>query len=70
MKTLYFYPFVGCELLEYRELPDPVPLADKAWVQTAVIGLNCSAVYRCQGTYHLPVSLPKFHPDTSTSEAR
>lgn len=53
MKTLCFDRFGAPEVLEYRELPDPVPLHHQALVQTAAIGLNFADVYRRKGTYHL-----------------
>ena len=53
MKTLSFDRFGGPEVLDYREVADPVPLAHQALVQTAAIGLNFADVYRRKGTYHL-----------------
>lgn len=53
MKALYFDHFGAPDVLQYRDLPDPVPGAHQALVQTAAIGLNFADVYRRKGTYHL-----------------
>lgn len=53
MKALCFDSFGGPEVLEYRDVPDPVPLANQALVQTRAIGLNFADVYRRKGSYHL-----------------
>src|SRR5579863_4019630 len=53
MKALCFDRFGGQDVLDYRELPDPVPQAQQALIQTAAIGLNFADVYRRKGNYHL-----------------
>ena len=53
MKALAFERFGPPEVLQYRELPDPVPAANQALVRTTAIGLNFADVYRRKGTYHL-----------------
>jgi NADPH2:quinone reductase len=53
MKALCFDRFGAPDVLEYRELPDPILLDHQALVQTAAIGLNFADVYRRKGTYHL-----------------
>ncbi|MEA2690983.1 MAG: NADPH:quinone reductase [Acidobacteriota bacterium] len=58
MKALCFDRFGGPEVLEYRDLPDPVPAPGQAIVRTAAIGLNFADVYRRRGEYHLAGSPP------------
>lgn len=53
MQALVFERFGGPEVLQLRELPDPVPSAHQALVRTRAIGLNFADVYRRQGHYHL-----------------
>ncbi len=53
MKALCFDRFGGPDVLDYRELPDPVPQGHQALIQTAAIGLNFADVYRRKGNYHL-----------------
>ena len=53
MKALTFDRFGGPEVLEYREVPDPLPGPGQAIVKTEAIGLNFADVYRRRGDYHL-----------------
>ncbi|SMB94981.1 quinone oxidoreductase family protein [Deinococcus hopiensis] len=53
MNALTFSRFGGPEVLEYREVPDPLPTAGEVLVRTQAIGLNFADVYRRQGRYHL-----------------
>src|SRR6516165_3220447 len=51
--ALVFERFGGPEVLEYREIPTPVPTADAVVVGLKAIGLNFADIYRRQGNYHL-----------------
>ena len=53
MRALAFERFGGPEVLELRNVPDPVPTSTQALVRTRAIGLNFADVYRRQGHYHL-----------------
>ncbi|TCZ80183.1 quinone oxidoreductase [Paenibacillus albiflavus] len=53
MKALVFDRFGGPEVLELREIPDPILLADSVIVRMKAIGLNFADVYRRKGNYHL-----------------
>jgi NADPH2:quinone reductase len=53
MKALCFDRFGGPDVLDYRELPEPLPRAQQALIRTAAIGLNFADVYRRNGNYHL-----------------
>ena len=53
MRALVFDRFGGPDVLQLRELPDPVPSQQQALVRTRAIGLNFADVYRRQGHYHL-----------------
>lgn len=59
MKALTFSKFGGPEVLEYREVPDPVPAPGEALVRLHAIGLNFADIYRRQGNYHL-TGLPPY----------
>jgi NADPH2:quinone reductase len=58
MKALVFDTFGGPEVLELREIPDPVLAPGHALVRTKAIGLNFADVYRRRGNYHLVGSPP------------
>lgn len=58
MKALVFEEFGGPDVLSYRDVPNPEPLAGHAIVRTRAIGLNFADVYRRKGTYHLAGSPP------------
>ncbi len=53
MHALVFDRFGGPDVLQLRELPDPVPSPQQALIRTRAIGLNFADVYRRQGHYHL-----------------
>jgi NADPH2:quinone reductase len=53
LKALVFDSFGGPEVLSYRDVLDPEPLAGHAIVRTAAIGLNFADVIRRRGTYVL-----------------
>lgn len=53
MKALVFERFGGPEVLEYREIADPVIGPDEILVRMQAIGLNFADVYRRKGNYHL-----------------
>jgi NADPH2:quinone reductase len=53
MRALTFSRFGGPEVLEIRDVPDPVPQAGHAVVRLEAIGLNFADVYRRRGNYHL-----------------
>lgn len=53
MRALVFERFGGPEVLQVREIPDPVPGPQQALVRTRAIGLNFADIYRRQGHYHL-----------------
>lgn len=58
MKALVFGRFGGPEVLEFREVPDPVPAPGEALIRTRAIGLNFADVYRRKGNYHLKGAPP------------
>src|SRR5690349_2507305 len=58
MRALVFERFGGPEVLELRQVPDPVPASNQALVRTRAIGLNFADVYRRQGHYHLAGNPP------------
>jgi NADPH:quinone reductase len=53
MFALVFNRFGGPEVMEYQEVPSPIPRPGHAIVKTQAIGLNFADVYRRQGHYHL-----------------
>jgi NADPH:quinone reductase len=59
MKALTFSSFGSANVLEYLDMPDPVPTLGCAIVRTHAIGLNFADLYRRQGRYHL-VGAPPF----------
>jgi NADPH:quinone reductase len=58
MKALTFSRFGAPDVLEYREVPDPVPGAGQALVRLKAIGLNFADIYRRRGAYHLEGTPP------------
>ena len=58
MNALFFERFGGPEVLEFGEVPDPVPAEHEALVRTRAVGLNFADVYRRRGNYHLAGSPP------------
>jgi NADPH:quinone reductase len=58
MKALTFSRFGGPDVLELRDVPDPVPPPGHALVRTKAIGVNFADVYRRRGNYHLEGTPP------------
>ncbi|HXA10285.1 MAG TPA: zinc-binding dehydrogenase, partial [Chthoniobacterales bacterium] len=58
MKALCFEKFGGPEVLEYREVPDPIPAPGAALVRLSAVGLNFADIYRRRGNYHLAGAPP------------
>jgi NADPH2:quinone reductase len=58
MKALCFEKFGGPEVLEYRDLPDPILAPGAALVRLSAIGLNFADIYRRRGNYHLAGAPP------------
>jgi NADPH2:quinone reductase len=58
MKALCFEEFGGPEVLEYRDLPDPILAPGHALVRLSAIGLNFADIYRRRGNYHLAGAPP------------
>lgn len=58
MKALVFERFGGPEVLESKEVLDPVPAPGEALIRTRAIGLNFADVYRRKGHYHLKGAPP------------
>lgn len=58
MKALTFSRFGSPEVLEYLEVPDPVPAPGEVLVRTRAIGMNFADCYRRQGRYHLKGEAP------------
>ena len=53
MKALVFEGFGGPEVLELKEVPDPLPAPGEVLIRTKAIGLNFADIYRRKGNYHL-----------------
>ncbi|RZT22734.1 quinone oxidoreductase family protein [Fictibacillus sp. BK138] len=53
MKALVFEKFGGPDVLDYREIDDPVIGPDEILLEMKAIGLNFADVYRRKGNYHL-----------------
>lgn len=53
MKALVFENFGGPDVLDYREINDPVIGPDEILLEMKAIGLNFADVYRRKGNYHL-----------------
>ncbi len=58
MHALIFETFGGPDVLQWRELPDPVPAPGQALVRMRSVGLNFADIYRRNGNYHLSGSAP------------
>jgi NADPH2:quinone reductase len=53
MKALIFEQFGGPEVLQYKEIPNPIVDREQLLIRTKAIGLNFADVYRRNGNYHL-----------------
>lgn len=53
MKALTFSRFGAADVLEYRDLADPILKPDEILLEMKAIGLNFADVYRRKGEYHL-----------------
>ncbi|MBS4200130.1 quinone oxidoreductase [Bacillus sp. FJAT-49732] len=53
MKALVFEKFGGPEVLQYKDIPDPIIKEKELLVRMKVIGLNFADIYRRKGNYHL-----------------
>ncbi|MEC1525629.1 quinone oxidoreductase [Neobacillus niacini] len=53
MKALIFEKFGGPEVLQYRDIPNPVIKENEILVRMRTIGLNYADIYRRKGNYHL-----------------
>src|SRR5215468_9315538 len=58
MRALVFDRFGGPEVLQLRDVADPVPSASQALVRMSAIGVNYADVYRRNGNYHLARAPP------------
>lgn len=58
MRALVFDRFGGPEVLEWREIADPVVTPGSALVRIASAGLNFANVYRRRGNYHMDATPP------------
>ncbi|MWV43736.1 zinc-binding dehydrogenase [Paenibacillus sp. HJL G12] len=58
MKALVFDRFGGPEVLEYRDIPEPVISDGHVIVRMKAIGLNFADIYRRKGNYHLTGTPP------------
>ncbi|WP_138494067.1 quinone oxidoreductase family protein [Paenibacillus pinistramenti] len=58
MKALVFEAFGGPEVLQFREVEDPVIGPNEILVRMQAIGLNFADVYRRRGNYHLAGNPP------------
>ncbi|MFJ7406277.1 MULTISPECIES: quinone oxidoreductase family protein [unclassified Lysinibacillus] len=53
MKALVFETFGGPEVLQYKEIADPIITDNEILVRTKAVGLNFADIYRRKGNYHL-----------------
>ena len=58
MHALVFHAFGAADVLQYEQVPDPVPGPRQALVRMRAIGLNFADVYRRKGNYHLAGTPP------------
>lgn len=58
MQALVFSRFGEPDVLEFLEVPDPVPGPGQCLVRMEAIGLNFADIYRRQGRYHLAGTPP------------
>ena len=58
MKALTFTNFGGSEVLEYRDVPDPILKPDEILVSAKAIGLNYADIMRRKGIYPLRDNAP------------
>lgn len=58
MKALIFESFGGPDVLQYKEIPDPIIKENEILVRMKAIGLNFADIYRRKGNYHLAGTPP------------
>lgn len=58
MKALCFEQFGNPDVLQYKELNDPIINPNEIIVRTKAIGLNFADIYRRRGDYHLAGTPP------------
>ena len=58
MKALIFEAFGGPDVLQYKEIPDPVINENEVLVRMKAIGVNFADIYRRRGNYHLAGNPP------------
>jgi NADPH:quinone reductase len=58
MHALVFRQFGAPDVLQWEEIPDPIPSENQALVRTKAIGLNFADIYRRKGNYHLAGNPP------------
>lgn len=58
MKALCFETFGDANVLQYKEISDPIINANEILIRTKVIGLNFADIYRRRGDYHLAGNPP------------
>ncbi len=58
MKALCFETFGNTDVLQYKEIPDPIINPNEILVRTKAIGLNFADIYRRRGDYHLAGNPP------------
>ncbi|OJD61462.1 quinone oxidoreductase [Bacillus sp. NH11B] len=58
MKALCFETFGNADVLQYKEIHDPIINPNEILVRTKAIGLNFADIYRRRGDYHLAGNPP------------
>ncbi|MEB8644436.1 alcohol dehydrogenase catalytic domain-containing protein, partial [Bacillus cereus] len=58
MKALCFETFGDADVLQYKEIPDPIINPNEILILTKAIGLNFADIYRRRGDYHLAGNPP------------